>query len=184
MNFELGKTYIVEVTENGIIPTEEFDESRWYDKDHDDLDFLTDEEKAVAVKERDKEWLKMIDNIVDAIWFETAKSKILKNEAIATIRDITQLFTESHDIYETNCTHYDKNFIIDGFILHSERERMKYYIEEALKDVRAEITGNIESTFGKYDSNTKPEDMPSRRIERNNGRKEAIDIINRKIGEI
>lgn len=105
MNFELGKTYIVEVTENGIIPTEEFDESRWYDKDHDDLDFLTDEEKAVVVI-------------------------------------------------------------------------------EALEDVRAEITGNIETIIGKYDSNTKPEDMPSRKIERNYGRAEAIDIINRKIKEI
>lgn len=50
MNFELGKTYIVEVKEDGIIPLEEFDESRWFDKDHDDLDFLTDAEKAIVIK--------------------------------------------------------------------------------------------------------------------------------------
>ena len=47
--FELGKSYIVEVTEKGIIPTMEFNESQWYNKDLDDLDFLTDEEKAVVV---------------------------------------------------------------------------------------------------------------------------------------
>lgn len=49
MIFELGKSYIVEVTEKGIIPMMEFDESQWYNKDLDDLDFLTDEEKAVIV---------------------------------------------------------------------------------------------------------------------------------------
>lgn len=49
MIFELGKTYIVDVTEKGIIPLMEFDEDRWYDKDHDDLDFLTDEEKDLVI---------------------------------------------------------------------------------------------------------------------------------------
>lgn len=61
---------------------------------------------------------------------------------------------------------------------------IKDAVVKALKDVRAEITGNLETIIGKYDSNTKPEDMPSRKIERNNGRTEAIDIINRKIKEI
>lgn len=51
MNFKLGKKYIVEVTEKGIIPREEFLEERYIDKDHDDLDFLTDEEKTVVVNE-------------------------------------------------------------------------------------------------------------------------------------
>lgn len=50
MNFELSKTYIVDVTKEGIIPREEFDKDRWFDKDHDDLDFLTDEEKAVVAE--------------------------------------------------------------------------------------------------------------------------------------
>ena len=90
-------------------------------------------------EERDKEWLKMIDNIVDAIWFETAKSTILKNTAIGIIRDITQLFTESPDVYKTNCTHYDKTRVVDGFLFRNEKERMEYYIEEALKDIKAEI---------------------------------------------
>jgi len=51
MNFELGKTYIVDVTEKGIIPSMEFDDSKWYDKDHDDLDFLTNEEKIVVIND-------------------------------------------------------------------------------------------------------------------------------------
>lgn len=50
-NFELGKTYIVDVTASGIMPVMEFDQSRWYDKDHDDLDFLTDEEKIVLINQ-------------------------------------------------------------------------------------------------------------------------------------
>ena len=49
MIFELGKTYIVDVTEKGIVPLMEFDKSKWYDKDHDDLDFLTDEEKVIVI---------------------------------------------------------------------------------------------------------------------------------------
>lgn len=51
MNFELGKEYIVKVSEKGIVPIEEFDKSRWYDKDHDDLDFLTGREKIVVVNQ-------------------------------------------------------------------------------------------------------------------------------------
>lgn len=51
MNFELGKEYIVKVSEKGIVPIEEFDRSRWYDKDSDDLDFLTDEEKIVVIND-------------------------------------------------------------------------------------------------------------------------------------
>ncbi len=49
MNFELGKMYIVDVTENGIIPLDVFDKDRWYDKYYDELDFLTDEEKIVVI---------------------------------------------------------------------------------------------------------------------------------------
>jgi len=51
MNFKLGEKYIVDVTENGIIPLMEFDRDRWFDKDCDNLDFLTDEEKIVVVND-------------------------------------------------------------------------------------------------------------------------------------
>lgn len=51
MNFELEKEYIVKVSKEGIIPIEEFKSDRFYDKDHDDLDFLTDEEKIVVIND-------------------------------------------------------------------------------------------------------------------------------------
>lgn len=69
-------------------------------------------------------------------------------------------------------------------LLSKGAELPRKSVLKALEDVRAEITGNLETIIGKYDSNTKPEDMPSRKIERNNGRTEAIDIIDRKIKEI
>ena len=64
MNFELGKMYIVDVTEKGIIPQDVFDRDRWYNKDCDDLDFLTDEEKIVV-----------INNVLDKIKVEIEKLK-------------------------------------------------------------------------------------------------------------
>lgn len=51
MTFELGKTYIVDVTENGIIPQEVFDRDRWCNKKYDDLDFLTYEEKTAVIND-------------------------------------------------------------------------------------------------------------------------------------
>ena len=51
MTFEFGKRYIVDVTERGITPLMVFDRDRWHDKDHDDLDFLTDEEKIVVIND-------------------------------------------------------------------------------------------------------------------------------------
>ena len=50
MNFELGKEYIVRVTEKGIIPVDEFDRVRFFDKDYDSLEFLTDEEKRIIIE--------------------------------------------------------------------------------------------------------------------------------------
>ena len=51
VNFELGKEYIVRVDEKGIIPIEEFDRERYFDKDNDDIEFLTDEEKDIIINE-------------------------------------------------------------------------------------------------------------------------------------
>ena len=51
MTFELGNQYIVDVTEKGIIPVAKFDRERYFDRDTDDLEFLTDEEKSVVIKQ-------------------------------------------------------------------------------------------------------------------------------------
>lgn len=57
MNFELGKEYIVAVTDKGMVPIDEFDRERFYDKDNDDLDFLTDEEKIIIKNQAYQEGL-------------------------------------------------------------------------------------------------------------------------------
>ena len=49
MYLEIGKQYIVDVTDKGIIPVDEFSDERFFDKDNDDLEFLTDEEKTEVV---------------------------------------------------------------------------------------------------------------------------------------
>lgn len=75
MNFKLGEKYIVDVTENGIIPLMEFDRDRWHDKDSDDLDFLTYEEKKVVVNE-------MLDEVraeLEAARFVDKNTKLCKN---------------------------------------------------------------------------------------------------------
>lgn len=51
MIFEIGKQYIVSVTANKIIPIEEFSEDRYFDIEHDSIDFLTDEEKMVIIND-------------------------------------------------------------------------------------------------------------------------------------
>ena len=65
MTFELGKTYIVDVTEKGIIPQEVFDKDRWYNKDSDDLDFLTDEEKIVVINDVLNKIMAEIESLTD-----------------------------------------------------------------------------------------------------------------------
>ena len=61
MNFELDKQYIVSVSKDGIIPVEEFDEEKYYNKDTDDLDFLTDEEGMLIIKSTCNNLIKKID---------------------------------------------------------------------------------------------------------------------------
>lgn len=68
-------------------------------------------------------------------------------------------------------------------------DTLAYFITQTIplsviEDIKAEITGNLESIIGKYDSSTPPRDMPSKKCERNCGRQEALDIIDRKIKEI
>ena len=55
---------------------------------------------------------------------------------------------------------------------------------EELQEIRHEIENNMESIIGKYDANTPEHNMPSHKIERNNGRKECLAIINKHIKEL
>lgn len=69
----------------------------------------------------------------------------------------------------------------------------KKYLEElmqphiplrVLQEIRQEIENNMESIIGKYDANTPEHNRPSHKIERNNGRKECLAIIDKHIKEI
>jgi len=111
MTFELGKQYIVEVTKNGIIHVEEFKREKFFDKDHDSLDFLTDEEKTIVINDvldkirteiKQKSYGIANDDVIQGMKYERrdildiidkykeAESKILENE-----------ISESEETYET-----------------------------------------------------------------------------------
>lgn len=108
MTFELGKQYIVEVTENGIIPIEEFKRERFFDKDHDCLAFLTDEEKAV-----------IINDVLDKIKAEIKQ----KSYGIAHDLVIQGEKYERRDILEIIDKHKVENKILENEISKSEAER-------------------------------------------------------------
>lgn len=50
---------------------------------------------------------------------------------------------------------------------------------EVLQEIKREIEGNMESIIGKYDSSVPTRNMPSAKIERNEGRKECLGIIDK-----
>ena len=54
---------------------------------------------------------------------------------------------------------------------------------EVLQEIKREIEGNMESIIGKYDSSTPTRNMPSAKIERNEGRKECLAIIDKYIAQ-
>ncbi len=91
MNFELGKQYIVEVTDKGIIPIEEFDREKYYNKDTDDLDFLTDEEKDLIIQSVSEEIAgKLYDNVKKVIDECCHIKKDENDKTIAVARGILQ----------------------------------------------------------------------------------------------
>ena len=50
---------------------------------------------------------------------------------------------------------------------------------EVLQEIKREIEGNMESVIGKYDSSVPTRNMPSAKIERNEGREECLGIIDK-----
>lgn len=84
MIFELGKSYIVSVTEKGIIPLLEFDNSQWYNKDSNDLDFLTEEEKTIVV-----------NKVLDEITAEIVELRSKQNVGVMECLDIIEKYKES-----------------------------------------------------------------------------------------
>lgn len=96
MNFNIGKKYIVDVTSMGIIPIEEFTYDRYFNRDSDDLDFLTDEEKSLLVKD--------IINKLRAKMVALYTGKYMKNdehdEAFQIFSDVNLLLTTMEKEWE------------------------------------------------------------------------------------
>lgn len=53
-----------------------------------------------------------------------------------------------------------------------------------LTEIQMEIEEHEESIIGNYGKETTESDFPSHRIERNNGRKECVDLIQQRINEL
>ena len=85
---KFGKQYIVEVSEEGIVPVEEFDKNRFFDKDHDELDFLTEAEKEdVAIT--------TLNNLFDKVWdLATETTSGLYDNAISDVIDLINKFKQ------------------------------------------------------------------------------------------
>ena len=90
MNFELGKQYIVEVTDKGIIPIEEFDREKYYNKDTDDLDFLTDEEKDLIVQSVSEDIARKLHDNIKKVIDDCCHIKKDENDTTVVARGILQ----------------------------------------------------------------------------------------------
>ena len=55
---------------------------------------------------------------------------------------------------------------------------------DRVKQAREEIESLMESIVGEYNSYTPERQMPSRKIERNSGRQDALDILDKLISEV
>ena len=98
MNIELGKSYIVDVIEKGIIPLMEFDRSHWYNKDYDDLDFLTDEEKEVIVNNLLEQLRAEIEQkIKKRPGLNHTRAERERNDAFLEVLDILEKYREGQE---------------------------------------------------------------------------------------
>lgn len=64
------------------------------------------------------------------------------------------------------------------------KARLKANMVAMLTEIQLEIEEHEESIIGHYGKETKESDFPSHKIERNNGRKECVDLIQQKINEL
>lgn len=92
MTFELGNQYIVDVTERGIIPVAKFDCERYFDRDTDDLEFLTNEEKSVVIKQ-------VLVNIREELTSETKyRPEFAFSSALSRALDIVDKYIAESEI--------------------------------------------------------------------------------------
>lgn len=63
-------------------------------------------------------------------------------------------------------------------------KRLKADMVAMLTEIQLEIEKHEESIIGHYGKETKESDFPSHKIERNNGRKECVNLIQQKIDKL
>ncbi|MCR5201830.1 MAG: hypothetical protein K6D02_01865 [Lachnospiraceae bacterium] len=77
------------------------------------------------------------------------------------------------------------NLMIEGIKhLPSVKQEPNTDVITVLTEIQLKIEEHKESIIGRYDKDTKENDFPSHKIERNNGRKECIDLIQQKIDKL
>ena len=86
MDFELGKEYVIKVTEkDGIVPLFEFNRSRFFDKDYDDPDLLSNDERERIInyllkdiKKKSAEIYKELDSAITYVSNYTTNKEVFK----------------------------------------------------------------------------------------------------------
>lgn len=73
---------------------------------------------------------------------------------------------------------------VDAIPRDQYESRLKADMVAMLTEIQMEIEEHEESIIGHYGKETKESDFPSHKIERNNGRKECVDLIQQKINEL
>ena len=80
----------------------------------------------------------------------------------------------------------------EGEFFTRKKEQIKKFLKnetedksiDILQEIRAEIEASMESIVGKYNGDTPERQRPSVKIERNEGRKQCLEIIERKMREV
>ena len=104
-------------------------------------------------------------------------------------REDCELYEEVEDLTPNEAIERLEQMIKWGDTYEVDEDACKLAIKAlkrygVLQEIRQEIENNMESIIGKYDANTPEYNRPSHKIERNNGRKECLAIIDKRIKEL
>ena len=99
-----------------------------------------------------------------------AKQRLHKKWMELTKDGADEEMMQSLSIADTVLGNYDKNLKADMVAM--------------LTEIQLEIEEHEESIIGHYGKETKESDFPSHKIERNNGRKECVGLIQQKINAL
>lgn len=86
-------------------------------------------------------------------------------------------------LWAKNCGYIGQDELVDGIIGNMETIETEAIID-VLQEIEAEILSSMESIVGKYNGDTPERQRPSAKIERNEGRKQCLKIIERKMRKL